>query len=166
MKRQWLKVAALSMVASSIIGCNSSILLGNTYRKVIRQDTYDYYCSTSSGYEKSFKVSDIKITRSFINVDGAITYDIDQYQKYGLYLGNGLNLLYDNEDSAEDGIYFSSRTKVLLVWYNHEVCTLDRFLDFNNGRDIYSREDFMRIKEMYENNQNDFSIIDTEYAEE
>ena len=147
----------------SLVSCSGNLGNDSTYYKVIQKDVYHYYSSKVEKY--TVKQSNIKITRSFIFVNGAITFDIDLKQKQDLYTGDSLNLKYDSDDSEDLCIYFPSRPSVILVWYKHNVYTIDWFLNKENGKDVYSREDFLRIKEMYENDQNDFSFLNKEYNE-
>lgn len=162
------RISALTLVfLTSLTGCS----FAPTYRSVVQQDVHDYYAATVKNPEQSYaySVSDNKITRSFIFVNGVIVFDIDLFQKWGIYQGIGVQLKYDKEDSDDMMIDFPSQHAVFLAWYKHNIYRLDLFLDGRfkvDGKKFISKQDFLKIKEMYDNNENDFTFLDKEYIEE
>lgn len=163
------RISALTLVLlTSLTGCAVSFNSAPTYRSVVQQDVHDYYAAKvkNPGQSYTYSVSDNKITRSFIFVNGVIVFDIDLFQKWDIYQGIDVRLKYDKEDSDDMMIYFPSQSAVFLAWYKHNIYRLDLFLDRENGKKFISKQDFLKIKEMYDNDENDFTFLDKQYIEE
>lgn len=148
-------VIVLSFVFS-VASCTDST---KTYRKVISEDYFNLYEDSlkKEGIESS---SQIVIEKSYINVNKAVTFDVPLVQKRGYSpTCDNVKVTYDDAE-----IIFLDGPRVLLVWYNHDILNFNVFLN-KNGKSIYSKQDFLKIKDMYENNKSDFSAIDRAYVE-
>ena len=171
MRKSLYKIAVLPLVIvpTILFACSKAKpLYGDevTYEDVLRKDICAYYSYISKPDEYPYKEDDIIFTRAFVCVNGAVTFSIEQRQRATIITCDDGYVTYDCQtDNPESGFYFSNRADIPLVWYQHQIARLNDFLDRYNGKDVYSREVFNRIKEMYENKENDFSILDLPFEE-
>ena len=151
------KFIALPVVLLSTIltGCNNSTPVQSdeiTYRDVIIED-YLKNPPNPEHINNANNRPDLKIDRSYIFVDGGITFTIE------LSLRLGVDYKFIFFDDIEMSI---SHGTVPLYWKNHEIITLPEAYRLG----YYTREDMLTIKHMYENKENDFSFLDLPFKEE
>ena len=148
------------LLSLSAISCSASIDNGQTYRDVIREDYFNLYKDSlrQSGINSP---SDIIFERVYINVNNAVTFDLPFKTKRG----NNHTCDYVHVTYDDVTITFLDANYVPLVWHNHKMYPFNIFINVFDGKDVYSKEDFLKIKDMHENNKNDFSAIDRPYVE-
>ena len=148
-----LALIPLLLIPTILSGCNKA----KTYRQVVLEDLIEQRQEVDKRLSESIKTaSDTQISRSYIFVNGAISFDINP--KYDISLCIDRRIILDDDLS----ITFWDETLVPYIWKNH------KFLTFKEAYDdgVYSREDIMRIQEMHNNKENDFSFLDLPFVEE
>lgn len=146
-------------LALELTSCNASLVVNKTYSDVIKEDLYilnkDFFDS------KKIKASEIIIERSYICVDDVICFNVAIQHNYrSIVPGSNATLKYDDIE-----IDFGSYFYIPYVWENHTIKTLKAHFTTDGTLDCYSKDDFIIIKNMYENDLNDFSFLDRHYSE-
>lgn len=149
------KFIALPVVLLSTIltGCNNSTPVQSdeiTYRDVIIED---YSKQEKYGFANMYSdIKDIEISRSYIFVNDSITFLIQPT----IVLDDSFEATYfdDIKITFNHGNY-------PMVWKDHQIYMLSE--GYIKG--FYTRDDMLQIKYMFENDINDFSILDQPYIE-
>ena len=158
MKKNYIAIIPI-FLALALTSCNASLFSNKTYADVIKEDLYALNKEIFDS--KGIKASEIIIERSYICVEDVICFDVAIQHKYkGTMPGTGVTLKYDDIE-----IYFDSRYDIPYVWEKHEIKLLTAHYNSDGTLDCYSKDDFAIIKNMYENNLNDFSFLDRPYSE-
>ena len=144
-----LALIPLLLIPTILSGCNKA----KTYREVILEDFYvDFYNTHNEGESLD---DDISISRSYIFVNGAISFDLSP--KPGVYFGTTAKLVLDDLTIEIEHVAMP------FVWFDHKIITLkEAFYDYK----VYSQENILTIKQMIENGENDFSFLDLPFVEE
>ena len=160
-KYNTLFISLLLITISFLAGCNGSLNFKKTNRQILQEDTCKYINDRikDSNYVRKLKPSEVDIDRSFVFTNGAFIYNIFAGFKYGSYFGVDCNLKYENEDE-ESNIFFGGPENEPFVWFNHDIYFLSDFINRYNGRNYISRDDWMTVKNMQENDLNDFSLLE------
>ena len=150
------KFIALPVVLLSTIltGCNNSTPVRSdeiTYRDVIIED----YCKNPPKHVDPTSVDKdkIEIRRSYIFCNDSIT----------LLIPTSCTLCMEYPMTFFDDIVivFYHSNDVPLVWKDHKFINIGEAYQLG----YYTREDILRIKEMHDSGENDFSILDQPYVE-
>ena len=157
MKKEITRIIPI-IFALVLTACNAS-LHSKAYRDIICED-YFLLNKETLNKDNIKSSSQIKIVRSFVSVQNVITFDVDISQKVGAFVCDYVDVSYDDVT-----ITFLDGARVPLVWNNHEIIRFDIFINKKDGKDIYSKDDFINIKNMYDNDLNDFSFLDRPYSE-
>ena len=149
------KFIALPVVLLSTIltGCNNSTPVRSdeiTYRDVIIED---YRKNPPRHINPGDVGEDIMISRSYICCNDSFTIAIP----------NPITLCCEVQMTFFDDIViiFNDTSDVPKVWKDHSFVYIDEAYQLG----YYTREDILRIKEMHDSGENDFSILDQPYVE-
>ena len=158
MKKRLISIIPI-FFALALSACSTSLHADKTYRDIICED---YFSLNKEAFSNGNIVSSsqINIVRSFVSVQDVITFDVDISQKVGAFVCDYVDVSYDDVT-----ITFLDGAHVPFVWNNHDIIRFDIFINNKDGKNIYSKNDFINIKYMYDNGNNDFSIINKPYVE-
>ena len=155
-------ILPLVLVPTILFGCKAKPIYGEevTYEDVLRKDVCAYYSYFLGPDKYDYKANDIVFTGAYIMANGALCFDIDNNQKEPIDFCTVVVIKYDDEQ-----LVCNSNLYDPLVWYQHQVTTLGSFLNKYGGKDIYSKDDFMAIKEKVETGNHDLSILELPFEE-
>lgn len=149
-----LPIVSSIFLSSCFSGINFS---SNTYGDIIKKDVY---AKNKASYDlMNMNLSQVEISRCYAQIGDAVVFDVPLRQKFGTYTGD-ISVTVTFEDLS---ICFQNDMYVPWVWNNHQIVTFSRFV--REKRTLMDRETFEKIKNLYEGDENDFSILSRTYVE-
>ena len=129
-----------------------------TYGDVFREDMY---LEWQEVYDKrGWTPSDIEITKTYILHNGALTFNVGLYNRFGFES----EIYCTKMTRYGEEITFSSDSWQPYVWYKHKIYLLTHF--FNECKGVYSKDEFLKIKDIEEHHKNNFQLLQKRYVEQ